>query len=119
MSAPREKDPRLYLIHMIECIDRIRSYAGAGRDAFLTNQMAQDAVYRNLQVLGEAAKRVPESVRALAPAIPWRGIAGLRDVIVHQYEGVDQFQVWNVIQNELSRFEPPLRALLDQLGGAE
>jgi uncharacterized protein with HEPN domain len=76
MSAPSEKDPRLYLIHMIECIDRIRSYTGAGRDAFLTNQMAQDAVYRNLQVLGETAKRVPESVRALALAIPWRGIAG-------------------------------------------
>ncbi|MGD0947395.1 MAG: DUF86 domain-containing protein [Candidatus Binatia bacterium] len=112
MSPTGDKDPRLYLIHMIECIDRIRAYTDAGREAFFANQMAQDAVYRNLQVLGEAAKRVPEAVRALAPAIPWRGIAGLCDVIVHQYEGVDPVQVWNVVENEIGRFEPPLRALI-------
>jgi len=81
VTAAGNKDPRLYLIHTLECIAKIRSYTSEGREAFLASTLAHDAVSRNLQIIGEAAKRAAEDVRTMAPESPWRGIAGLRDVI--------------------------------------
>jgi len=82
------KDDRLYLVHIVEALRKILRYTRGGREAFLGHEMIQDAVYRNFLVIGEAAKRVSEPTRAMDPSIPWRGMAGLRDVMVHQYEGV-------------------------------
>lgn len=74
------KDDRLYLVHIVEALRKILRYTHGGRDDFLGDEMIQDAVYRNFLVIGEAAKRVSESTRALDPSVPWRGMAGLRDV---------------------------------------
>ena len=102
------KDPRVYLAQMLERIERIERFSAAGREAFAEDLMAQDAVIRNLEVIGEAAKRVPESFRKRHPDVPWRSLAALRDVLIHQYEGVSIAALWDVIQNHL----PPLRAAL-------
>jgi uncharacterized protein with HEPN domain len=83
------RDPRVYLAHILECADRIERYLGQDREAFLRDTMVQDAVIRNFEVIGEATKRIPEQFRVVHAAIPWRLMAGCRDVLIHDYEGVD------------------------------
>lgn len=118
------KDPRVYLAHILECIRRIETFTEGGEDAFLSERIIQDAVMRNLEVMGEAAKRVPDNYREAHPKIPWRGMATLRDVLIHDYEGVNLNQVWEVIEHELPRlkqalesFLPPLEQLEQELAG--
>jgi uncharacterized protein with HEPN domain len=77
----------------------------------MADPMRQDAVIRNLEIVGEAAKRVPDSLRQQAPEIPWRQMAGLRDKLAHDYFGVDLALVWDVVAKEL----PPTQARLANL----
>lgn len=111
-----KKDPRVYLVHIVERIDRILEYTKVGRDSFFGDARTQDAVLRNLEVIGEAAKQVPPEYRAQYSLIPWRSLAALRDVIIHQYEGVSLAEVWNVVEKNL----PDLRkAVADILPPAD
>jgi len=105
------KDSRVYLAHILERIDRILRYTQQGRDVFLADSLIQDAVVRNLEVIGEAAKRIPDDYRQLHPTIPWRSLAALRDVLIHQYEGVSLPEVWEVVEKHL----PPVREALVNL----
>ena len=118
MSAAA-KDDRLYLVHIVEALRKIMRYTRGGRDAFLADEMIQDAVYRNFLVIGEAAKRVSEATRAMDPSIPWRGMAGLRDVMVHQYEGVQPDLVWQIRDEQLKTLEPRMLAIIERLGGVQ
>lgn len=88
-----KKDPRVYLAQILERIERIREYTVEGKEAFFADPRTQDAVIRNFEVIGEAAKRIPEEYRAQHPAIPWRELSGFRDVLIHQYEGVSVAEV--------------------------
>lgn len=106
------KDPRIYLAHIGECIGRIRGYTSGGETEFQTDPMIQDAVIRNLEVIGEAAKRIPDAFRDANPSIPWKGLAGLRDVLIHQYEGVDLAQVWRIVDSVLPAIEAEIRQLI-------
>jgi uncharacterized protein with HEPN domain len=109
------KGDRLPLLHMLECTQRIRSYTEAGRAEFLRDTRTQDAVIRNFEIIGEAAKRVSEQSRQRAPGIPWTRIAGFRDVLIHQYEGVDLEQVWLRVEQDLPALETALLDLVRQL----
>lgn len=91
-----KKDPRVYLAQILERVDRILQYTGSRKDAFLTDTMIQDAVVRNLEVIGEAAKRIDDGYRKTHPSVPWRSLPALRDVLIHQYEGVSLPEVWQV-----------------------
>lgn len=113
------KDPRVYLAHILECVEYIGQYTRDGREAFLANRMMQDAVIRNLEVIGEAAKRVGDDFKSAHPGIPWRSMAGLRDVLIHDYEGVDQKQVWQVVEKELPALRAALKTLLPPLDRLE
>ena len=118
MSAAA-KDDRLYLVHIVEALRKILRYTRGGRDAFLADEMIQDAVYRNFLVIGEAAKRISEATRALDSSVPWRGMAGLRDVMVHQYEGVQADLVWQIREDQLKTLEPRILAIIERLGGVQ
>jgi len=109
------KDERLYVIHMVECAERIAKYTREGRGAFLKDERTQDAVVRNFEIIGEAAKRVSEVTRALAPDIPWKKIAGFRDVLIHQYEGVDLEETWKRVEQDLPQLLNNLKALLTKM----
>jgi uncharacterized protein with HEPN domain len=84
------KDENVYLNHIRDSIEKIESYvSGVEQDEFFENSMVQDAVIRQLEIIGEAAKRISESARAKEPDIPWNSIAGMRDKLIHNYFGVD------------------------------
>ena len=120
------KDPRVYLAHILECIQKIERFTQGGKERFLQDELIQDAVLRNFEVIGEAAKRLDEAYRATHPEIPWRAIAGLRDVLIHQYEGVDRNKVWAIVEKDLPGLKqsiasllPPLEQLERELAGEE
>lgn len=107
------RDFRVYLEDMLEAIRRIRRYtSGLSGEAFSKDEKTLDAVIRNLEVIGEAAKRVPEAVRAGQTNVEWKKIAGLRDVLIHEYFGIDVEIVWDVVQNKLPALEEQVERIL-------
>lgn len=109
------KDPRVYLAHILERADRIAIFVQDGHAAFLTDHKTQDAVIRNFEVIGEAAKRVPAEYRAEHPSIPWQLMAGFRDVLIHSYEGVDVHRVWATATQDLPAVRQAIAAILPPL----
>jgi uncharacterized protein with HEPN domain len=108
------KDPALYLVHIVECIDKVVRYTALGESS-LADPLVYDAVLRNLQTLSEASQKLPDAIKLRHPSIPWSSIGGFRNILVHDYlGGVDPGIVWRVIATEL----PPLRkAVLSELPG--
>jgi len=88
------KDDRLYLHHMLERCHRIGRFIAPGRETFMASEEFQDAVIRNVEVIGEAAKRVSAEVRGSLSSLDWKAICGMRDVLIHDYIGVDLDEVW-------------------------
>lgn len=91
------KDDKLYLINILECISRVEAYTGSGAEGFRTSTLIQDAVIRNLEIIGEATKRLSPELRDRYPGVPWTRIAGLRDVLIHNYLAVDLDEVWAIV----------------------
>lgn len=108
------KDDRVYLEHIMEASEKILTYTSEGRERFLDSSLIQDAVMRNLAIIGEATKNLHEDTRSRRPDVPWRRIAGLRDVLVHDYMGVDPEEVWNVIESHLPFLRDAVEDLLSE-----
>ena len=106
------RDYRVYCEDILQAIRRIQAYTvGLSQGAFSADEKTFDAVVRNLEVIGEAAKSVPESVRSKHPEVDWRRISGLRDILIHQYFGVDADILWDIIQNKLDVLETQIRTI--------
>ncbi len=101
---------------MIEAIDRIERYAAHGRDAFDQDELIQTWFIRHLQILGEAARALPDEIRLRSPDIEWKKITGMRHVLVHDYFGIDRDVVWTTIEKELGPLRAALTSLLEILG---
>jgi uncharacterized protein with HEPN domain len=110
------KDPRLFLEHIAESIDLIRDYIeGMSRAEFIAARQVQDAVLRRLEIIGEAVKNMPQNLREEYPAVPWRTMSGLRDVLIHAYFRVDLELVWKTIKVELPKFRNSISKILTDL----
>ncbi|MBU0988050.1 MAG: DUF86 domain-containing protein, partial [Proteobacteria bacterium] len=110
-----KKDPRVYLAQILERIDRIREYTADGEKAFFADTRTQDAVIRNFEVIGEAAKRIPDGYRNKHPSIPWRELSGFRDILIHQYEGVSIAEVWQIVETHLEPLRQAIASILPPL----
>jgi uncharacterized protein with HEPN domain len=97
---------------MEACCARIRQYtADLDREGFERNRLVYDATLRNLELLGEAARHVPEEARARAPGIPWRRLVAVRNILIHGYFGIDNDIIWDIVTNELAPLSGALVSL--------
>ncbi|SDK00076.1 HepT-like ribonuclease domain-containing protein [Natronincola ferrireducens] len=106
------KSDKIYLIHIMECIENIEEYTEEGKEKFIKSQLIQDAVIRNLEIIGEATKKISKDTRNSYSELPWREMAGLRDVLIHDYFGVDIKIVWNVVEKELPKVKRSVKVIL-------
>ncbi len=101
-----KKDPAIFLHHILESINLIQTYLQAvTEEQFHVSTEKQDLVVRRLEIIGEAAKNLPPEFRKKHPNIPWKDMAGMRDIIAHQYFGINFNTIWDTVQNLL----PPLK----------
>jgi uncharacterized protein with HEPN domain len=107
------RDYKVYLDDILEAIQWIRTYTtGLTYESFQDDRKTVDAVVRNLEIIGEAVKQIPERVRDQHSDIDWKKIAGLRDILIHNYFGVDLELIWDVRQNKLDPLEKRVHQML-------
>jgi uncharacterized protein with HEPN domain len=114
------RDFRLYVDDILEAIGRVREYtADLDQDDLATDRKTTDAVVRNLEIIGEAARSVPGSWKQKAPEVDWRKIVGLRNILIHQYFGVSVPILWDIIQNKLDPLDEACRRILSATDGTD
>ncbi len=109
----------LYLAHIQECIDRIQAFAKDGKESFFGDLRTQGAILRNLQVLAESATRLSEDLRNAHSDVDWKGVRGFRNVLVHDYLGIDISDVWDIVEQDLPLLKSAVEAMLNEVKGAE
>jgi len=113
------REDRLYIEHVLECIERIEEYCGEGEAVFLGSGLIQDAVLRNLQVLAESTQRLSRSLKAAHPEVEWREIAGFRNVLVHEYLGINLKRIWEIVSLDLPRLKVQMKSIRQGLPNPE
>ena len=109
------KNDRIYIRHILDAIDKVEQYVRIGYDNFMAHSHWQDAVIRQLEIIGEATKRLSEECRTQYKGVPWQRIAGLRDVLIHDYMGVDLEAVWQVTQKNVPQLKKQLKGIMTEL----
>jgi uncharacterized protein with HEPN domain len=110
------RDYTVYLLHILDAITIIESYAAElTEDSFRQNRLIQDGVIRNLEIIGEATKKLPKRLTNKYPDIEWKKMAGMRDVLIHDYFGVDLERVWGVVRNRLPDLKENITKILADL----
>lgn len=108
------RDDRERLLDIQEAIARIERYAARGRAAFEQDELIQTWVIHHLQIIGEAARALSAARKQQHPEVPWSQIAGMRNILVHHYFGIDAAVVWAVVERDLPSLHQQVAALLDE-----
>lgn len=102
----------MYLRHIIDAIEIIAEYVEVGKDRFMAETQSQDAIIRRLEIIGEATKRLSPELRTRYPTTDWRAAAGARDVLIHNYMGVDLDRVWSAATRRAPALKRQIEAIL-------
>ncbi|GBF80613.1 HepT-like ribonuclease domain-containing protein [Aphanothece sacrum] len=105
------KDNKIYLIHVRDCIARVKEYTLEGKQAFYEDTKTQDAVIRNLEVMSESVKKLPKEWKETHPEILWGKITGFRNILAHEYLSIDLDILWEVVECYL----PPLEIAIEAI----
>jgi uncharacterized protein with HEPN domain len=109
-----ERDDSVYLRHILDAISRIEEYLhGVDEEMFYQHYLVQDGVIRQLEIIGEASKRLSREVRASCPNVPWPDIAGMRDKLIHDYFGVDLEAVWLTARDDIPALKAEVSTMLE------
>jgi uncharacterized protein with HEPN domain len=112
----KKRDTRVFLEDILESIEKIEEYTtDINEEEFYENTFVQDAVIRRLEIIGEAVKNIPDDFRVKYPDIPWRQIAGMRDVLIHAYFGVNLRRVWKVIKEDIPELKLKILKILEDI----
>jgi len=111
------KDESVYIRHIHDCIGRIKEYVEGGKKTFFQDRKTQDAVIRNLEVIGQAVKDIGvANLLAVQPGVPWSQVAGARNILAHHYLGVDLTLVWNIVERDLPKLAEEIVELAEARG---
>ena len=111
------RDYRLYLKDILAAIESIESFVeGMDIEAFRVDDRTASAVFRKFEIVGEAAKGIPEEIRLGYPQVPWKEMAGMRDRLIHAYFGIDYQLVWRTIKERLPKIKPEISRILRGMG---
>ena len=108
----KKREYKLYVDDILQSMDKIFQYTeGMEYEQFIANDIVVDATIRNLEIIGEAARNIPDTVRAKHPEIPWKRMLGLRNIVIHEYFGIDLSIVWEIVTKNLTETKPKIVAM--------
>jgi len=111
-----KKDIKVYLQDIIDSLTKIEQYIKSiDEKEFFNNSQLQDAIFRRLEIIGEATKNIPQPFRNKYPNIPWKQIAGMRDVLIHEYDSVDIDRIWQVAKNDVPKLKQKIKKINKKL----
>ncbi|MBD3203744.1 DUF86 domain-containing protein [Candidatus Woesearchaeota archaeon] len=109
------KDNNIFLKHILGNIEKIEDFSkNMSKEEFIKEDLKQYAIIRAIEVIGEAVKNLPSSFRKKYPDVAWKEIAGTRDIIIHQYFGIDLDIIWNIIKKELPVLKKEIKIILEK-----
>lgn len=109
----KRRNCTIYIEDILESMDKIERYTkGLDFESFSANDMVVDAVLRNLEIIGEASRNIPEDIREKYPDIPWKRMIGLRNIAIHEYFGIDLGIIWEIISRNLPETKPKIKTML-------
>jgi len=109
-------DHSAFLNHILDAIKKIEKYIqGIEEETFKKNDLVQDGVIRQIEIIGEAVKRLSDDITSQSPQVPWQDIAGMRDKLIHDYFGVDIDTVWLTVQKDIPEFKKEIIGIIQRL----
>lgn len=110
------RDYKLYLEDILTSADKIQNYVGdTSYEALLVDEMKLDAIVRNFEIIGEAASKIPSDIRDKYPFIEWRKISDFRNVLAHEYFGIDYKIMWDIIKTKLPKLKQDIKTIIDSI----